>query len=57
MLDGLSLVASVITLTEVVVEAVKYAKNLSRASVEFGELQVCSEDLYQMPSVHLTWVI
>ena len=45
MLDGLSLVASVITLTGVVVEAVKYAENLSRASVELGELQVCSDNL------------
>ena len=46
MLDGLSLVASVITLAGVVVEAVKYARTLSRASVELGELQVCCDNLH-----------
>ena len=46
MLDGLSLAASVITLTGVVVEAVKYARTLSRASVELGELQVRFNDLF-----------
>ena len=54
MLDGLSLVASVITLIGVVVEAVKYARTFSRASVELGELQVRSNDLHRLTSVRFT---
>lgn len=41
MLDGLSLVAGVITLVAGVVEVVKKARTFYRASLELGELLVC----------------
>ena len=53
-MDGLSSVASVITLIGVVVEAVKYARIFCRASVELGELQVRSNDLHRLTSVRVT---
>lgn len=40
MFDGLSLVASVITLAEVVAEVVKYVHTLCQASKELEALQV-----------------
>jgi len=46
MLDGLSLVAGVITLTGGVVEVVKYARTFYRASEELGELQACFDVLH-----------
>lgn len=46
MLDGLSLVAGVITLTEGVIEVVKYARTFYRASEELGELQACFDVLH-----------
>ena len=41
MLDGLSLVTSVITIVGVVVEVVKKARTFYRASEEFEELLAC----------------
>ena len=46
MLDGLSLVTGVITLTGAVVKAVKYARIFYRASEELGELQACFDVLH-----------
>lgn len=56
MLDGLSLVAGVITLTGGVVEVVKYARTFYRASEELGELQACFDVLHWLPLVHFTLV-
>ena len=41
MFDGLSLVASVFTLTAAVVEIIKKVKSFYRAAEELGELIVC----------------
>ena len=42
MVDGLSLVAGVITLLGGVVETIKYARILYTAREEFKQLQVCA---------------
>ena len=48
MLDGLSLVTSVITLTVAVVDVVKKARTFYRASEELGELLVCLDISHSM---------
>lgn len=47
MFDGLSMIASVITIVEVVSQAVRYARSFCRASEEFRVLQVCFMSSFQ----------
>lgn len=46
MLDGLSIAADVIALTEGVIEVVKYSKTSNQVSEELGELQARFEVLH-----------